>query len=298
MLFKKKIKVEQVMDSVEHKNLFQRYCILFLGCTLSAFAFNVFFLPRDIVYGGVSGVSIIVSKLFNLDPSIFILIANVLLLILSYYTLGFETTKGSIAGSIMFPICVKMTSYMVDYVTFDTDNLVLIAIFGAIIAGIGSGTNFKSGFTTGGTDIINQIVAKYFKVSIGKAMLMSDGIIVLGAGFFLKNGTYAYENVMTAIIVLYIISLIADKVILGISQSKAFYIITEHETEVKKFVLTYLSHGVTVLDGRGGYTGNHQKVIMCIIPTKEYFKAKEGIQSIDPNAFFLVTDAYEIKGGK
>ena len=83
-----------------------------------------------------------------------------------------------------------------------------------------------------------------------------------------------------------------------ISQSKAFYIITEHESEVKKFILQNLSHGVTVLDGRGGYTGNHQKVIMCIIPTKEYFVVKEGIYAIDKNAFFVVTDAYEVLGGE
>ena len=89
-----------------------------------------------------------------------------------------------------------------------------------------------------------------------------------------------------------------DKVILGISSSKAFYIITEHETAVKKFILNNLSHGVTVLEGRGGYTGNNQKVIMCIIPTKEYFIAKEGIHEIDPEAFFLVTDSYEVYGGE
>ncbi len=89
-----------------------------------------------------------------------------------------------------------------------------------------------------------------------------------------------------------------DKVILGISEEKSFYIVTEHETEVKKFIMEYLSHGVTILEGRGGYTGNRQKVIMCIIPTKEYFTAKEGILTIDPKAFMLVTDAYEVKNRK
>ena len=95
---------------------------------------------------------------------------------------------------------------------------------------------------------------------------------------------------------MYIIGIMTDKVILGISESKSFYIITEHETEVKKYILHNLSHGVTVLEARGGYTGNMLKVIMCIIPTKEYFKVKEGIKTIDPNAFFLVTDAYEVSG--
>ena len=101
-----------------------------------------------------------------------------------------------------------------------------------------------------------------------------------------------------SIISLYIISIMTDKVVLGISNSKAFYIITEHETAVKKFIMEHLSHGVTVLDGRGGFTGNHQKVIMCIIPTKEYYIAKEGIREIDPRAFFVVTDAYEVNGGE
>ena len=103
---------------------------------------------------------------------------------------------------------------------------------------------------------------------------------------------------MYSLITLYIISVMTDKVILGISQSKAFYIITEHETAVKQFILKHLNHGVTVLDGRGGYTGNHQKVIMCVIPTKEYFMFKEGIHQIDKNAFFVVTDAYEVSGGE
>ena len=91
--------------------------------------------------------------------------------------------------------------------------------------------------------------------------------------------------------------MITDKVVLGISGSKAFYIITEHETEVKKFIIQNLSHGVTILEARGGYTGNLEKVIMCIIPTKEYYLFKEGIKMIDQNAFFIVTDAYEVSGG-
>ena len=90
----------------------------------------------------------------------------------------------------------------------------------------------------------------------------------------------------------------SDKVIIGISQSKAFYVITDHETDVKKFVLDHLSHGVTIFDVKGGYTGNHQKMIMFIVPTKEYYLVKESIMKIDPKAFFVVTDAYEVSGGE
>lgn len=297
MFFKRKEKIDDVLKRVYKQGLSKRYLNLIIGCTLYAFAFDLFFAPNSIVYGGLSGLSIVTNKICGMDRSLFVLIFSVLLLIVSYFTLGFEKTKGSIAGSILYPVMIKLLEPLVGYINLGTDNMLLIMIFGGLIAGLGSGINFKSGFSCGGTDIINQIVSKYAKVSIGKAMIMTDGIIVLGAGFFLDNSIYAYQNVMYAIVVLYIISLMADKVILGISQCKSFYIITKKEEEVKRFILNYLSSGVTVLDGRGGYTGEHQKVIMCIIPTKDYFLAKEGILSIDKEAFFLVTDAYEVGGG-
>ena len=103
---------------------------------------------------------------------------------------------------------------------------------------------------------------------------------------------------MYSMVSLYLISIITDKVILGISSSKAFYIITNHEKEIRDFITTYLKHGVTILEARGGYTGDHQKVIMCVIPTKDYYIAKEGIHNIDPEAFFVVTDSYEVFGGE
>jgi len=103
---------------------------------------------------------------------------------------------------------------------------------------------------------------------------------------------------MYALIVLYLISIITDKVLLGISDSKAFYIITEKEEEVKQFVLSNLSHGVTIFKAKGAYDNKDRRVLFCVIPTREYFKLKEGISMIDAQAFFVVTDAYEVYGGE
>ena len=89
-----------------------------------------------------------------------------------------------------------------------------------------------------------------------------------------------------------------DKVMLGISSTKAFYIITEKEEEVENYILNELEHGVTVLQAKGAFTGHKQSVLMCVIPTKEYFLVKEGIHEIDHNAFFVVSDAYEVHGNK
>jgi uncharacterized membrane-anchored protein YitT (DUF2179 family) len=102
---------------------------------------------------------------------------------------------------------------------------------------------------------------------------------------------------MYAIIILYIISILADRVVLGISSTKAFYIVTSKEEAVKNYILNEVSHGVTVLNGEGGYTNKNQKVLMCLIPTREYFKIKEGLEEIDSGAFLIVTDAYQSSGG-
>ena len=281
-----------LLKSIYEKNKLSRYIFFVLGVVVLAFAFNIFILPNDVVYG-VSGLGVIFYRTIGLDPSITILIGSIALLILSYFTLGWEKTKNSVIGSIAYPICVKLTEPLISMINLGNLEVIVTILFGAVLSGFGLGLIFKSGFTTGGTDILNQIVSKYFKMSIGNAMFFTDGLIIVSSLF-----VFGWPKFIYSVISMYIISIMTDKVILGISNSKAFYIITEHETSIKKFILNNLSHGVTVLEGRGGYTGNNQKVIMCIIPTKEYFVAKEGINKIDPNAFFLVTDSYEVYGGE
>lgn len=293
MFFKKRVNDDSlILKNVYKKGRIMRYLQFILGVLLVACAFNIFVLPNDIVYG-VSGLGVIFYRTLGISPSIIIMIGSILLLILSFILLGFEKTKNSIVGSLIYPVFVSLTEVVVKYVDLGNTEPIVLVVFGAVLSGFGLGLIFKSGFTTGGTDILNQIVSKYFKMSIGKAMIFTDGIIIVISLF-----TFGWQKFIYSLINMYLISVMTDKVILGISQSKAFYIITEHETSVKKFILNHLSHGVTVLEGRGGYTGNNLKVIMCIIPTKEYFLAKEGIHAIDPDAFFLVTDAYEVYGGE
>lgn len=292
MIEKLKKQEKTIAQIINSKNRPERYMNLFLGLLLLSLAFNLFFSPRNIVYGGVSGTSIIIRELFGTDPAVFIFFASIFLLLMSLIFLGKEKTARTVVGSILFPIFVKLTENFSRLVDLSGLDIFLVVLFGALTAGFGAGLVFKAGFTTGGTDILNQIVSKYFKVSIGKAMLMTDGLIVLAGGFL-----FGIEMVLYAIIVLYIISVMTDKVMLGMSQSKAFYIMTSKEEKIKEYILDNLSHGVTVLEARGGYTNDEIKVLMCIIPTKEYFSFKEGIEIIDKNAFFIVTDAYEV-GGK
>ena len=285
-------KEDSILKQIYKKDRLIRYAFFLLGLLLISVAYNIFILPNDIVYG-VGGLGVIFYRTKGIDPSLVIMIGSIILLAISYFTLGWEKTRNSIIGSLLYPVFVKLTGPLSGYLDFGATEPIVTVICGSVINGFGLGLVFKSGFTTGGTDILNQIVSKYVKISIGKAMLFTDGIIVT-IGLFV----FGFQKFIYSIINMYLIGIMTDKVILGISESKCFYIITEHEEKIKQYILNNLSHGVTVLEATGGYTGNKQKVIMCIIPTKEYFKAKEGIQAIDKNAFFLVTDAYEVSGVK
>ena len=276
---KQKIRVKELIEFI-------------IGCFLVALAFNLFMSPNNLVAGGVSGFSLILKHFFGLNPSTIISVANVFLIILSFLVLGKEKTKATILGSILFPIFVSLTEHLSTYISFKESEMILIAVFGGVLQGIGAGLIFRAGYSTGGTDILNMIVSKIFKISLGNSMFFTDGtIIVIGAFVF------GFNHLMYSLIILYLISTLTDKVVLGISDSKAFYIITSKEKEVKDFVINELKHGVTEFNAKGGFNSENQTVLMSVVPTREYYKLKEGIHNIDKNAFFVAMDSYEVKGG-
>ena len=273
------------------KSNIKRGIFLLLGLILYALSFNIFLSANELVFGGISGLSIIVKNIFNLDTSIFIFIANSFILILSYLLLGKEMTLKSIVGSLLLPVFIKISEPLSLLIT-EPVSLELASIYGGVLAGLGLGLVYKVGFTTGGTDILNQIFNKYFGISIGTSMIIIDGVILLSSIF-----VFGFVKSMYALIALFIISKLTDRVILGISNSKTFYIITDEPVKVKEFVIKKMGHGITEFNAYGGFKKESQKVLFCVIPTYEYFKLKQGISEIDKDAFFVVLDSYEVNGG-
>lgn len=277
---------------VKKKDLI-RYLYFFAGLFSFAFAFTFFLSPHNLVFGGVSGLSILFRELFNFNTSLFVLVVDIGLLIISFFVLGKKKTIGSVLGSLLLPLFLAVMEWVSEVTGYANEDLFICAIFGGVFAGIGLGLVFKAGFTTGGTDIVNQIIHKYIKISLGRSMFIIDGIIVSSSIF-----VFGFTSFMYALMVLYIMTAMTDRVILGVSKSKAFYIVTDKTQEVKKYIIDTLGHSVTVFDATGGYSKETQKVVFCVIPTREYFKLKEGINKIDEESFFIVTDAYEVYGGK
>ena len=149
-MFKKK-KFELVK-----RNKLVDFATLLLGATLCALSFNFFLLPNNIVVG-FSGLSVIANNLWGIKPSIFIAASYVFILILSFIFLGKETTKYSIIGSIIYPFLVEGTSYLTPYIDFNVVEKIVIVVGGALLTGFGSGLVYKVGYSTGGSDVLNQI---------------------------------------------------------------------------------------------------------------------------------------------
>lgn len=270
----------------------RRYLTMFLSLLISAILFNLLILKANIVCGGVNGIAIIINHIYKIKPSIIIFIISVLLLIFSLFFLGLKRTSGTIVATITYPILVEVTSYLTQYVKIDISDLFLISIFIGVIGGLSNGLMYKTGFSNGGLPIISQILYEKLKLPISKTSFFINGIIVLIGGIY-----FGWNMVMYAIIILYINSLMIDKVMLETSNNKAFYIITKKQEEIKEYIINGLNHSVTIFNVEGGFEERKNKVLLTVIPTREYFLLTEGIKELDQDAFFLVCDAYEVRGG-
>ncbi len=286
---KEKVDINSLLNKVENKDLIKRYIMLIIALFIYAVAYNMFFVNTGLILGGSGGIAILLKDF--LRPSITIAALSVISLILSAIFMDKRFTINSIVGSILAPLFVELTKDMVIGFTIPTKDMMLVVICGGFLIGIANGLSSRSGLSTGGVDTIIHIISKKLKFSHGNLYAIINGIIIILGGFVL-----GYRIALYALIDLYIISILTDKVVLGISSNKTFFVVTDKVDEVKEYITDTLSKGITVLDAIGGYSNNKQDVLMVVVPTLEFYKVREGILSIDPNAFITITDSYQVYG--
>lgn len=278
---------------INENNKFYRMLLLFISLLISAVIYNMFLLPLNIVTGGTGGIAQITLFVFNIDPAFMVLILSLLCATISVAFLDFDKTASTIVVSFLYPAMVKVTEPLINYMTVSENDIFIVVIITGVILGFANGLMYKSGYSNGGLTVITQTLYKYFHIPVGKSGLVLNGIVILVGGYY-----FGITATIYAIISLYIRSVITDKVILGVSNNKAFYIITTEEAEVESYIINNLGHNVTIFDVKGAYLEKKRKVIFTVIPTREYFKLTDGIKKIDEESFFVVTDSYEVVGGK
>lgn len=285
--------MEDVIGRIKKKKVGKRITMLVVSLFFSAIVYNLFLLPVNLVTGGAGGIATITNYVYGIDPALMILIISITCALLSLMYLGPEVTAVTILASVLYPFFVKITEPLTDIIQMDYSDMFTITLFAGVLNGIANGIMYKTGYNNGGLPVISQILEKYRKIPIAKTSAVINITVVLIGGVF-----FGSTNVMYAIILIYLNSIIINKVLLGISNNKAFYIITSEEDQIKNYIIRTLGHSVTVFDVKGGFLNKKNKVVLTVVPSREYYRVTEGIKIIDKDAFFVVTDAYEVVGAK
>ncbi|MCK8816000.1 YitT family protein [Natroniella sulfidigena] len=264
------------------------YLGITVGSILISLALVIFLVPNRIAAGGVSGLATVLFHLFNWPVGTVILALNVPLFLLGVKELGAKFGFKTLYGIIVLSVA---TDLLTPHLAFITDDLLLVAIYGGGLAGVGLGIVFKSRGTTGGTDLVAQIINKYTGLSPGKGLLIIDFFVISLAGI-----VFNLELALYALISLAITSMTIDLVQEGLTISKGAFIISDAAEAIRADIINELDRGVTVLNGRGGFTEENKDILLCIISRSEVSDLKNVVHTIDEDAFVIITEVHEVLG--
>lgn len=257
------------------------------GAFIYAFGLNYFFVANNLADGGLAGVSIIFHYLFGFDTATVYFLLNIPLILLGYKLIGKKFIIKTFYGTVMTSLAIKLFSNM----AYESTDKMIVSIFGGVVMGVGLGTVFLGGGSSGGSDILAKILNKYFKISIGKAFFIID-FIVLGVIGYL----FGKEMFMYTIIGIFVSTKMIDIIQDGVYSSKAVTIISDKGIEIKNAIMEETGRGTTILKSEGGYSGQSKEAIYCILSRYELSTVKNIINTIDKNAFVIINEVLEVMG--
>ena len=272
--------------------IFFEYFMLTFSSVLMACSYHLFLVPHKIVAGGAGGIAILISYIWNKPVGMMILLINIPLIIwgLSVFgkKFGFRTIYTIFVVSILTDSLDAWGK-----IKPVTDEILLATIYGAVLMGIGLGLAFKYRATTGGSDIIAQIMTKYTNTTPGMGIILIDFFIIAVSAYVFKNIDHALYGLMA----LFISSKLLDTILDGLSSfNKAAYIISDNYMLLKGEIMAELGRGGTLLNVSGFYGNDQKKMIFCVVNRREISQLVEIVKFLDPDAFMVITDAYKVLG--
>ncbi len=258
-----------------------------VGCIIGAAAYPTFLNPGKIAPGGLTGVAMILNHLWGWEIGITSLLLNIPLFVICYRTMGRLFAFRSLVATILFSLAIDLLPLRA--ITVEP---ILGTLYGGILLGIGLGFILRGGATTGGTDMCARLVHKYLPfMSVGMFLFMIDCVVVVAAWIFIGSSEALY-----ALICIFVSGKAVDVVMLGLSQNKACFVITDQWEKVSRRLLDEMERGVTQLSARGAYTGRERPVVLCVLPPQEVARLKEIVRQEDEKAFMFITEAHEALG--
>ena len=263
---------------------------ILLGSAIFAAGIQWLYHPASLVSGGVTGIAMIINYLTGLPVGVMILAMNLPLFLVSFKSYGWRFMAGSLLGTVASSIFIDLFALIPYNITAEP---FLAAIYGGIITGLGLGIVFTTGSTTGGTDVVAKLIKDKFPyVNFGTMILVLDAVIIAVYALLFRK----YDSAMYTIIAVYVAARVIDLVLYGASQSKLCHIISEYSDEIKTAIVEKLNRGVTVLSGKGAYSGQDKQILLCVVKRHQIVEIKKIVKNIDKRAFVIVTDTRDVFG--
>lgn len=261
--------------------------IVTIACIIIAFNINYFYLGNKLAQGGISGLSLILYYLTDMDISYIYLALNIPLIIVAYIFIGKEFVFKTLFATIMLTIFLKIFGSFRGPI----DDILMASIFGGGINGIAIGIIFFAGGSSGGTDIIAKIINKHYGIAIGKILLIIDFIILSMVAFIFGKVIFMYT-----LISLLVSAKMIDIIQEGIYSAKGVIIISNKVEELRKKIMEDTGRGLTLINAKGAYTQKEVGMLYCIVGKYQLMKVKNIVKEIDPTAFMIVNQVHEVIG--
>jgi uncharacterized membrane-anchored protein YitT (DUF2179 family) len=265
--------------------------VITVGSAIAALAYVLFLIPYNIVPGGVSGVAMLLHHFLKTPVGLVAIALNVPIFIWGMRELGRMFGVKSVVGMVLSSLLIDFFTYVVKLHSV-TNNPILAAVYGGILLGVGLGVVFRGNGSTGGTDIVGQVLSRHSNFSTGVAIMLIDFVVISAAGLSFRRIEYALYGYGA----LFLSTRVIDFVLEGWSYARALLIITDKPDVVVGAITGDLGRGATRLHGQGGFTGAERDVIYCVVTKREVQLIKRYIQGIDPKAFVVITDVFEVLG--
>ena len=261
--------------------------LIALGSALCAVAINGILIPQKFLSGGFTGMALLIHYMLP-GPSLggLYLVLNIPLFILGWKFVGLRFFLYSIAGMMIFSGFIELIK-----ITLPIQDKLLSALLAGIITGAGAGTILRSWGSAGGTDILSVILLNRFSIRLGTTILIFNSLILAAAAIL-----FSLERALYTLIYIYVSAYMINLVVTGLSQRKAVLIISLRWEEINQEIIEKIGRGVTITQGRGGYTGEEVQVLYTVINFRELSRLKQAIRRIDPDALVVVTDTLEVMG--
>ncbi len=267
------------------------YLLVLLGALFQALALRIFLIPAQLASGGVSGLSQILNNYTGWPIGIMVLIGNLPILILGWRFLGGPRFAARTAFALItFSILVDVP---MDFLPGNglTDDLILNSLYGGVISGIGFGLVYRGRGTSGGSDVLARILSHWKGIPVSQSYLMTDALIIILAGL-----AFSWENALYALVMLYVSGIAAESISQGSNILRTGMIITANPDPIKDEIFHRLRRGVTIMDVRGGYSGEEKTILLCVVTRAEIPHLKALTRELDPRAFIIIGQAHEVRG--